>query len=64
MATDDRIAPGGCRVQTEGGGIDADLESQLDRIVREIVNSESVDEGNTGERRGDGVFAGANDAAA
>jgi flagellar assembly protein FliH len=37
MIEDTTIAPGGCRVRTAGGDIDADLESQLDRIARELV---------------------------
>jgi flagellar assembly protein FliH len=34
---DPSITPGGCRVTTAGGEIDADLQSQLDRIARELV---------------------------
>jgi flagellar assembly protein FliH len=31
------ITPGGCRISTAGGEIDADLQSQLDRIARELI---------------------------
>ena len=37
IVPDESVAPGGCRVRTSGGEIDADLESQLDRIARELV---------------------------
>jgi flagellar biosynthesis/type III secretory pathway protein FliH len=34
LLDDDSIAPGGCRVFTPHGRIDADLDAQLDRIAR------------------------------
>ncbi len=34
---DPAISPGGCRVFTRGGLIDADLDSQLDRVIAEIL---------------------------
>jgi flagellar assembly protein FliH len=34
---DPAVAPGGCRVLTVGGGIDADLDAQLDRIAAELL---------------------------
>lgn len=37
LVDDANIAPGGCRVTTAGGEIDADLDAQLDRIARELV---------------------------
>ncbi len=37
VVADESIIPGGCRVVTAGGEIDADLQSQLDRIARELV---------------------------
>lgn len=37
LVEDATIAPGGCRVTTAGGEIDADLDAQLDRIARELV---------------------------
>ncbi|GIW76288.1 MAG: hypothetical protein KatS3mg104_1351 [Phycisphaerae bacterium] len=37
ITADPSITPGGCRVLTAGGEIDADLQSQLDRIARELV---------------------------
>ncbi len=30
------VAPGGCRIQWSGGSVDATLETQLDRIAREL----------------------------
>jgi flagellar assembly protein FliH len=33
------LAPGGCRVHTRGGKIDADLNAQLDRIVADLMPS-------------------------
>lgn len=32
----EEIAPGGCQVQWTGGSVDAELETQLDRITREL----------------------------
>lgn len=37
IVADSSMTPGGCRVFTAGGQIDADLQSQLDRIARELV---------------------------
>lgn len=37
VVQDITISPGGCRITTAGGEIDADLQSQLDRIARELV---------------------------
>ena len=34
---DEAVAPGGCRVSTAGGEIDADLDAQLNRIAMELV---------------------------
>ncbi|HEY8669173.1 MAG TPA: FliH/SctL family protein [Tepidisphaeraceae bacterium] len=34
---DDSLAPGGCRILTQQGQIDGDLDTQLDRIVRDLV---------------------------
>ena len=36
---DATLAPGGCRVLTRGGKIDADLDAQLDRIVADLIPS-------------------------
>jgi len=33
FAGDDSLAPGGCRVETESGEIDASLETQIDEII-------------------------------
>ena len=40
VVEDEAILPGGCRVFTPHGKIDADLESQLDRIARELMPGE------------------------
>jgi len=37
MIEDAALAPGGCRVLTRGGKIDADLDAQLDRIVADLM---------------------------
>jgi flagellar assembly protein FliH len=37
VVVDDAIAPGGCRIFTRGGSIDADLQSQIDRIVTDLL---------------------------
>jgi flagellar assembly protein FliH len=37
LVDDTSITPGGCRVHTAGGEIDAELDSQLDRLARELV---------------------------
>lgn len=34
---DESVSPGGCRVQWGSGGIDAELETQLDRIAAELT---------------------------
>ena len=39
LVDDPTLAPGGCRVFTEEGHIDADLSGQLDRIVSELLPS-------------------------
>jgi flagellar biosynthesis/type III secretory pathway protein FliH len=44
LIADGTLVPGGCRVYTGGGVIDADLELQLERIARELVPG-SEDEG-------------------
>jgi flagellar assembly protein FliH len=40
IVEDSSIAPGGCRVFTEGGCIDADIDSQLDRIIADVMPQE------------------------
>ncbi|HMO26564.1 MAG TPA: FliH/SctL family protein [Tepidisphaeraceae bacterium] len=37
IVDDDRLAPGGCRVQTVGGEIDADLQTQIECIAAELL---------------------------
>ena len=37
ISADDALAPGGCRVLTAGGEIDADLDHQLERIAADLV---------------------------
>lgn len=40
LHADDSISPGGCLVETEHGGIDARLETQLNRILQELTIEE------------------------
>jgi flagellar assembly protein FliH len=37
LIDDDTLAPGGCRVFSRGGQVDADLDGQLDRIVADLM---------------------------
>ena len=37
---DAALAPGGCRIFTRGGRVDADLDSQLDRVIEELLPAE------------------------
>ncbi len=37
MVDDEAIAPGGCRLSTNQGSVDADLETQLDRVVADLM---------------------------
>ncbi|MGC4034164.1 MAG: FliH/SctL family protein [Tepidisphaeraceae bacterium] len=37
FAGDAAVIPGGCRVQTAGGEIDAELDHQLDRLIEELI---------------------------
>lgn len=37
LVEDSNVTRGGCRVYTEGGLIDADLQTQLDRIAADLI---------------------------
>jgi flagellar assembly protein FliH len=37
LIDDGSLTPGGCRIFTAGGQIDADLENQIDRIAAELI---------------------------
>ena len=37
LAADENISPGGCRVETEHGSIDQQIEAQLARILEELT---------------------------
>jgi flagellar assembly protein FliH len=37
LVDDPTLAPGGCRINTRGGVIDADLDQQVDRIAQELL---------------------------
>lgn len=37
MTEDESIAPGGCRIFTRQGLVDADLDAQVERIARELI---------------------------
>jgi len=41
VAADETVAPGGCRVHTAGGVIDADLEAQVQRIADDLLADET-----------------------
>ena len=45
LHADAALTRGGCRVFTEGGLVDADLQSQLDRIAADLVPGKDGDEG-------------------
>ncbi len=38
--SDPSMPPGSCRIQTTGGGIDADIDTQLDRIAEALLGGE------------------------
>ena len=40
IVDDESLAPGGCRIFTAGGQIDADLNTQLNRIAADLVPDE------------------------
>ena len=37
LVEDPLLAPGGCRIYTDGGEVDADLDGQLDRVVADLL---------------------------
>jgi flagellar assembly protein FliH len=37
LIEDESLTPGGCRIFTAGGQVDADLENQIDRIAAELI---------------------------
>ena len=37
LVDDPTLAPGGCRIFTRGGRVDADLDGQLDRVIAELL---------------------------
>jgi flagellar assembly protein FliH len=37
LIDDETLAPGGCRVFSKGGQVDADLDGQLDRIIADLM---------------------------
>jgi len=42
LVPDDKISPGGCRVHTRGGCIDADLDAQLNHIAAELLPTQTA----------------------
>jgi flagellar biosynthesis/type III secretory pathway protein FliH len=34
---DNTLTAGGCRIFTAGGGVDGDLEAQLDRVIEQVL---------------------------
>jgi flagellar assembly protein FliH len=41
LVDDETLSPGGCRIRTRGGMIDADLDAQVDRIANELLPEQS-----------------------
>jgi len=39
IVEDETLAPGGCRIFSKGGQIDADLDGQLDRVIADLMPS-------------------------
>jgi flagellar assembly protein FliH len=37
LTDDPTLSPGGCRITTGGGTVDADLDEQLDRVIEELM---------------------------
>ena len=56
LVDDAAIAPGGCRVFTSHGHVDADLQTQLDRVVMKLLPGRSA--GGAGAGAGGGGGAG------
>ena len=50
---DDGLAPGGCRVYTAQGMVDADLDSQLDRVIDELLPADARADGRDGRQGGE-----------
>jgi flagellar assembly protein FliH len=48
IVDDDSISPGGCRVCTANGHVDADLKTQLDRVTMKLLPSAGGGGGNCG----------------
>src|SRR5262249_4854017 len=42
LVPDDAISPGGCLIESQHGLIDARIETQLERMVSELVGTDSV----------------------
>jgi flagellar assembly protein FliH len=42
LVDDPALAPGGCRIFTRGGRVDADLDGQLDRVIAELLPTPDV----------------------
>jgi flagellar assembly protein FliH len=49
LVDDETLAPGGCRVFSKGGQVDADLDCQLDRIVADLMPAPATDTPSTEE---------------
>jgi len=59
LTEDSTLSPGGCRIVTREGQIDADLDVQLDRVVADLMPafSSTPSPGTPGEGRGEGSSA-------
>jgi flagellar assembly protein FliH len=47
LVEDATLAPGGCRIRTRGGLIDADLDQQIDQIAHELLPNSNTDPNQT-----------------
>jgi flagellar assembly protein FliH len=45
LVDDPTLSPGGCRVYTRHGSIDADLDAQLDRVIAELLPNSGAEPG-------------------
>ena len=43
LIDDPTLAPGGCRLLTRGGRVDADLDGQLDRVIADLLPGNDLD---------------------
>jgi flagellar assembly protein FliH len=54
VVDDEAILPGGCRIVTSGGRVDADLQTQLDRLAARLLPDRAADRGSEAAAGGTG----------